>query len=81
VSITNEITLRTVPEYLIHRAAIQQGQRRDAAGELPHSLDFVVGPSPGILAAKFGAEDGVEDGLLVPRHLLYLCTLFCHYRL
>src|ERR1035441_3418290 len=30
VSITNEITLRAVPEYLVRGAAIQQGQRRYA---------------------------------------------------
>ena len=71
VSITNEIALRAVPEYLLRGAAIQQGQRRNAAGKIPHSRDFAVGPTLGIPAAEFGA-DGVEDGgrgLFVPRHL------------
>src|SRR5271157_2167398 len=59
VSITNQITLRAIPEYLVRGADIQQGQRRDAMGKLPHPLYFVVGPAPGIPTAEFGA-DGVE---------------------
>ena len=35
VSITNEIALRAVPEYLVRGATVQQGQRRDAAFSLP----------------------------------------------
>src|SRR5438046_2796054 len=56
VSITNQVALGSVAEYLVVGAGVEHRQRRDAASKLLHSLHFIVDAMARVMAAEFCAE-------------------------